>query len=289
MTASDAGPDPHGGRFRVGHFASSYSETAGKFVRQILTSAPEILSHLAGVAPRLFENHLRELEIARISDLDVPVSILHDPCLSPRSDQKRNLVRDGSPRLVHILKKRLEDDKLQNLRSLHPPEILPRNRFDGKRLIVDPMEGIGDRFGAHGSAKFACGLIACGNRLRRNQRARSIVDRDENRPRIRETPPCPPTRIARVLCRRERCCRTLGNSACERLEFLDSFRGAHQNDVIDIRTIVKGGKTVRDERTSAKRSRNLVETHPAARARRDDDGGQIWRYLVQGRSFCTAG
>jgi hypothetical protein len=59
----------------------------------------------------------------------------------------------------------------------------------------------------------------------------------------------------------------------KRLKLLHPIGGAHQNDMIDIGTIVKGGKTMRNQRTSRKGGRNLVETHPAARARCDDDCG----------------
>ena len=86
------------------------------------------------------------------------------------------------PRLAHVLEQRLQDGKLQYLGSLHPPQTFSGNRFDGKQLIVDPMEGVRDGFGAHRSAKFARRLIAGGNRLGRDQRTRSIVNRNKNRP-----------------------------------------------------------------------------------------------------------
>jgi hypothetical protein len=47
-------------------------------------------------------------------------------------------------------------------------------------------------------------------------------------------------------------------------EFLDSVPGGDKHDVVDVRTIVERGKTVRDKRPAANRSQKFVKPHSAA-------------------------
>jgi hypothetical protein len=79
------------------------------------------------------------------------------------------------------------------------------------------------------------------------------VDRNENRPGIRESRDAGEHRFHPFL--------ASGNDAadlwkfgCERLELGNAIRCADQNDMIDIWTVIEGGKAMRYERTSAERS-----------------------------------
>ena len=115
------------------------------------------------------------------------------------------------------------------------------------------MKGIRYRLSDDRGAELPGSLIAGGDHLGRHQRARAIVDSDEDRARICEGCRARKNGLHTLLAARHDLSNLLKFSG-EGLKLLDPIRGADQDDVVNIRTIVEGRKTVRDERSPAQGS-----------------------------------
>ena len=143
--------------------------------------------------------------------------------------------------------KRLQDGKLENLRSLHPPEILSGDGLYGEQLVVHPMKCVRDGFGAHGRPKFPCREIACRNGLRSHQRAGAIVNGDENRPGPGKRSGARQNGLHAFFAARHDLA-DFRKLSGQRLKFLYPIGGTYENDMIDVSD---SHRTLRDYARSA--------------------------------------